>query len=343
MNDINKLIESLQKGGKPAQVGETRVFGGKEYKKMGSGDWVPVVHPEQKQLEAMESKKEMTPKQSLEAKLSEKTSMTQAEKHLHDLKNSAIVEGKKTRSEKPMFTSVDSALAHGYDAQDFREVGNFYYDRAQSLANQIERMKDTKQKVEPALEKIKEHNLRLGKQFISQANRIDDRQAKTKQAVAKSTVMMGHADAAEIETSNYSMDEKASKDLLESFHNFMDGYQYGDVPREIPLDTGILYLVKVEEGLYSGVFKSNTIVDNGSLEDNAKVRIERMTLPSLIQFCKAKEWIKPMKDVTPLDIPEKIEQLNQALIAPVAPIIEPVESDMDKRIRMLELINKLIG
>lgn len=342
MDTINKLIESLEKGGKPAQVGETRVFGGKEYKKMASGDWIPVVHQEQKQLDAMDSKKEMTPKQSLEAKLSEKTSMSQAEKHLHDLKNQTVIEGKETRTGKPMFTNVDHALAHGYTPQDFREVGNFLYDRAQSLANNIERMKESGAKVEPALEKLKDYNSKIGQQFIRQANRIDDRQAKTAAAVKKSTVMMGHADGAEIETSSYSIDEKASDHWLEYFHNCMDGYNYGDTPRDLLLDAGTLYLVKVEEGLYSGVFKSSTIVEDGMLEDNAKVRIERMTLPSLIQFCKAKEWIKPMRDVSPLQDEVKVEQLNQALIAPpIEP--QPVESDMDKRIRMLELINKLIG
>lgn len=343
MDNINKLIESLKKGGKPAQTGEIRVFAGREFKKMGNGEWVPVVHPEQKQLEEMESKKEMTPKQSLEAKLKEKTSLTVAEKHLHDMKNGVVLENKKTRSGKPVFVDVDHAIANAYRPEDFREVGNMFYDRADKLTQVLDRMEQSGSQPEKALNEIKELNLKLGKQFLSQANRIESRNAKTASSVAKSVVMMGHADAAEIETSNYSIDAQASKDWLEYFHNCMDNYNYGDSPRELLLDSGTLYLVKVEEGLYTGVFKS---IDKYGLEDNAKVRIERMTLPSLIQFCKAKEWIKPIKEVSPLEDSTKIEQLNQSLVSlPTHPVeIQPiVESDMDKRIRILELISKLIG
>ncbi len=336
------LIDTLEKGGKPAQIGEVRNFGGKDYQKMASGDWKLFVHPEEKQLEAEQNKnKVLSLTDKLKNKIADKKEISHSEKHLSDLENQAVVEGQETRSGKPMFTKVEAALAHGYDATDFREVGNFFYDRAQKMADNIEKLKQTKQPIDPNFEKIKKVNIQYAKSFISQAGRVDDRQAKSK-AMKKSTVMMGHADAAEINTADFAIDNQASSKegyWLEHFHGVMDGYQYGDVPRVITLSKGDLYLVKVDEGMFSGTFKMITQVENGQLEDNAKVRIERMTLPSLIQFCLAKNWIEPVVE------PEqpKIEQIENLTSVLEAPMIQQVESNMDKKLRMMELLNKLIN
>lgn len=340
---INKsLEESLEKGGKPAQVGEVRNFGGKQYQKMASGDWKLYVHPEEKQLEAEQNKnKVVSLTDKLKNKIEEKKEVSASEQHLSDLENGAVVPNQKTRSEKPMFTQVEAALAHGYSAQDFREVGNFFYDRAQKMAENISKLEQTGQKVDPNFEKIKKVNLKYAKAFISQANRIDDRQAKTKAGMKKSTVMMGHQDGAEINTSDFSIDNNsaAQTEWLDRVSMIMEGYQYGEVPRVIPMDTGDLYLVKVEEGLYSGAFKSLTQVEDGILEDNAKVRIERMTLPSLVQFCIAKEWIRPFRDVTP------VQEIQDLTVKLEAPMTEPVtvESDLDKRLRFMDLLSKLLS
>lgn len=341
-NNILSLIEKLEKGGKPAGIGEVRNFGGKDYQKMASGDWKLVVHPEEKKLEQEQNKnKVISLTDKLKTKIAEKKEISQSEKHLHDIKNQAVVEGQETRSGKPMFTKIEAALAHGYEAADFREVGNFFYDRAQKMADNMAKLEETKQKVDPNFEKIKRVNLQYSRAFLSQANRIDDRRANAEK-MKKSTVMMGHADAAEINTADFAIDNNASEKhgwWLEHIHNVMNGYQYGDVPRMITMDRGDLYLVKVEEGLYSGIFKQISPVENGVLEENAKVRIERMTIPSLIQFCLAKEWLEPMKDVTPAVNP--IENLTSALSMPAPTPL--VESDMDKKLRMMELVTKLLS
>lgn len=345
MNKVLALIDSLEKGGKPAQIGEVRNFGGKDYRKMGNGEWAAVVHPEEKQLADIDKKKEVSPKQALQNKLEAKTTISVPQKHLNDLKNGAPVEGQKTRSEKPMFTNVDHALAAGYKPEDFREVGNFFYDRSQKLIEGLNRLKQSGQKIDGALPQIQKMNERLGKQFISQAGRIEQRQTNAResvraQKVKKSVVMMGHNDSAEIDTSKYATEHLASLDQgywLEHIHNIMEGYQYGDIPRVITMTKGDLYLVKVDDGMYSGIFKTITPVEDGVLEDNAKVRLERMTIPSLIQFCLAKGWMETV--VIPDPVPMDPMPLIAALQAPIeAP---KVESDLDKRIRILELLTKL--
>jgi 8-oxo-dGTP pyrophosphatase MutT (NUDIX family) len=337
------LTESLEKGGKPAQIGEVRNFGGTDYQKMGNGDWRPVVHPEEKKINEIQSKekKEKTPVQKLTDKLEDKNTVTMAEKHMHDLKNGAVVEGKKTRSGKPVFTTVDGALANGYTAEEFREVGNMFYDRAEQLKKLIDRAEQSGSKTEQTFVKIVKMNSQLGKQFIRQGNIISDRQAKTEK-MKKSTVHMGHNDAASINTADYAMEHKQSleSEWLERLQNVMEGYAYGEVPRIVMMDKGDLYLVKVEDGLYSGIFKTITPVEDGVLEENAKVRIERMTLPSIVQFCLAKEWIRDLRDVTPE--PAQVEHLIHALEAPANPII-PVESELDKKIKLVGLMAKLLS
>lgn len=334
-------MEELTKGGKPAMAGEIRTFGGKQFQKMGDGNWKPYVHPEEKQLEAEKNKnKVVSLTDKLKNKIADKKQVSASEQHLTDLTNQVVVPDQKTRSEKPMFTRVEEALSHGYEAADFREVGNFFYDRAQKMANNIEQLKNAKQQVDPNFEKIKTMNMKYSKAFISQANHVDDRHAKTK-AMTKSVVMMGHADGAEIDTAKFAVEQQASKDQgywLEYIHGVMDGYQFGDVPRVIPMALGDLYLVKVDDGMYSGTFKRITHVEDGILEDNAKVRIERMTIPSLIQFCLAKGWMENVEPVQAL-LPEPMNVLTTKLEAP----IEPVDSTLDKKIRMIELLTKLIN
>lgn len=352
-NSYEDQMEELYKGGKPAQAGEIRNHGGKQYQKMGNGEWKLYTHPEEKQLEAEQNKnKVVSLTDKLKAKVAEKKEVSASEQHLSDIKNQAVVPGQQTRSEKPMFTNVDAAMAHGYEATDFREVGNFFYDRAQKMADNIQKLQDTKQKIDPNFDKIKQANLRIAKQFISQANRVDDRQTKTKAAVKKSVVMMGHNDSAEVDTAKFAVEQKASQDQgfwLEHIHNIMDGYQFGDVPRVVTMDQGDLYLVKVDDGMYSGTFKKMVFVEGGVLEDNAKVRLERMSLPSLVQFCLAKEWMKPIEK--PEIAVEAIHNLTSALTVqapPVDPVPEVNYTDdftqrVNQRIRMMELLDKLIN
>lgn len=342
------LTESLEKGGKPAQIGEVRNFGGKDYKKMGNGQWEPVVHPEEKQLQAEQSKKVVSLTSKLKEKIEQKNEVSHGEKALHDMKNQVVLEGKETRSGKPMFSNVDAALAHGYKVEDFREVANVFYDRAQAMANNIQKLSDGKQKIDPNFEKLKKENMKAFRSFLGQALRIENREKKSK--MAKSTVGMVHLDGAEINTADFAIESKLAGEWLDRLQMAMQGYDYGEVPRIIPMETGDLNLVKVDEGMYSGVFRSYTQTPDGLLEDNAKVRIERMTLPSLVQFCLAKEWIRPMRDVTPEIAPEPaIQSLTAKLEEPlvVAPgqtgYTESFTERLNARIRLADLLTKLLS
>lgn len=349
MNNLISLIDKLEKS-KPAAIGEVRNFGGKDYKKVNTGDWRPVVHQEEKKLQAMDAKKEPTPKQSLEQKLQEKTQLSMAEKHVHDLKNKAIIEDRQTKSGKPMFLRTEDALAHGYTPEDFAEVSNVFYERAQMLANAIQRHQDAKQKVEPAVIEAKDLNLKISKQFLRQSNAVQDRQAKTAQAVSaskkvkKSVTSMGHNDSVELNTGDFAQEFRLADETgwLESFHTYMANYSYGDTPREILLPNGSLFLAKVDDGLYSGFYRSRELALNEDtkepevMEDNAKIRIERITLPSLVQLCLAKEWIHNKLVERPVEpIPLDPMPLIQALEAPIPP---PV----DRKIKILELLNRLL-
>ena len=69
---------------------------------------------------------------------------------------------------------------------------------------------------------------------------------------------------------------------------FMKDYQAGDAPEMIPLDDSVLYLVKVDDGLYSGFVKRHD--KDGLLETVAN--IDKMTIPAMVQFLNAKQIIK---------------------------------------------------
>ena len=342
-HNINKssLIETLEKGGKLASVGEVRTFAGGQYQKMGDGSWKPYKHKEEKQLEAMEAReaaqKEPNPKDKLTEKLAEKKAVSVAQQHLSDLKNGAIVTEKKLRNDKPIFTTVDQAISNGYTVEEFREAGNFFYDRAEKLKTILERSEAAGSKVEPAFEQIIKENFKIGKLFFIQANRIETRQDKANPQVKKSTVMMGYADGAEISTGAFAIEYGKAQEtgLLDRFQLAMQDYNYGDLPIVIDLEAGDLHLVKVEEGLYSGVFKQRTIVPEGELIDTAKVRIERMTLPSLVMFCIAKNWTMGQ-----IAAPEVIPEIAQ--IMPEPPQDTPVDS-IDRKIKLLELLDKLLN
>lgn len=353
-NGYEEQMEELKKGGKPADIGEVRNFNGKPFQKMGDGTWKPHVLKEEKQLEAETSKnKVLSLTDKLKGTIEEKKQVSATSQHLSDLTSQAVIPNKTTRSDKPMFTQVDAAMAHGYEAADFREVGNFLYDRAQKMADNIAKLEGTKQQVDPNLKKIKDVNVKMARSFLNQANHMDDRKA-----VKKSVVMMGHADAAEVDTSSFILEQQAAAKQgwwLETMTNIMSDYQYGDIPKVIPMTQGDLYLVKVDDGMYSGIFKKITHTPEGIMEDNAKVRLERMTLPSLVSFCLAKQWMEPVvrEEVKAEQAMDLVAKLEAPMVAP-APISEPIlvnqpaytddfTQRVNSRIRMMELLDKLIN
>lgn len=176
----------------------------------------------------------------------------------------------------------------------------------------------------------------------------------------KSTVQMAHlSDGGDVDTGSFAV-ERANADpaLLELLQSKMEGFELGGLPVEIELDKGVLYLVKIEDGLYTGSFKYQTEVEGfeETLDDNAKVRIERQTLPTLAHTIVAKEWLVPQirKEPVAAEIEARtMDQQYEALDAKLSEIEEGVESaievsipsgsDLRDKIRVLELVNKLLS
>lgn len=276
------------------------------------------------------------------------------EKEMQKLTNGSILEGVQLKSEKPVFLNVHAATAHGYTIEDYNEAGNLFYEKAKAIGDKAQQMRDIKKVPPPEMMKIRDFHLKQARNFSNMAEKVHNRQIDTKKVVReqskkraglvkKSEVHMGHQDAATIDTAKFSQENQASMDsyLYERISNIMAGFEYGDEPRIVGLDAGSeLHLVKVEDGLYTGVCKKATQVEGGELLDNAKVRLERMTIPAIVQFCIAKQWANAKTDVIqPVPPPvEAIQHLNVVLSDPAPP---QVESELDKKIRMLELLYKL--
>jgi hypothetical protein len=282
---------------------------------------------------------------------------------LNKLKNGAVWEGVKTSSGKPVFNDINQAIAHGYQPEDFKDAGNLHYEHAQRMADQIEKLNKLDQPIPREMKELEHHHMRAFKQNFNAADKLSNRMKRTETVikesgkVKKSVTSMLPNDSLEVDTSKFAIESKLSQEheLTERLQRTMEDYSYGDEPRLVSLDKGDLYLTKVDDGVYSGYIRLSQMVNNPDaesmqlMEDNSKVRIERMTIPTLVNFLIAKEFIKqspialpepsPMIERIPEVIemkPEQVESLTLKLEQPIK-----VESDLDKKIRILELINRL--
>lgn len=97
-----------------------------------------------------------------------------------------------------------------------------------------------------------------------------------------------------IDTADYSINEKAAEDWLDAFRELMTDYNYGDIPRTMPLSRGYsIMMSKVDDGLYSGYIRQSVDRDGESeLEENV-AKVDKQTLPDIIQYLKAREYLMP--------------------------------------------------
>lgn len=156
----------------------------------------------------------------------------------------------------------------------------------------------------------------------------------TKLPIKKAVVQMAPHDGANLDTSS------AAQELLASDPHWLDiltigmsEYTYGDIPVEFMLAKGTLHLTKVDDGMFSGFFqyhKPTMNEETGELEemaDNAKVRIESMTLPAICVFMKVKNWL-PEPPMTP--VPEEVPSPEDY-------------AALDRKIKILELLDRITG
>lgn len=283
---------------------------------------------------------------------------------LEKIKAGGTWEGKETQSGKPVFNDVTAGIAHGYMPADFKDVGNMHYDAMQMIDKHMEQLKHLDKKIPDDMKALRVEHERQFKQNFSYADKLANRmkntessiqkRKETEKKVAKSLVGMGYIDAPEVDTSKFATEQKLSleHELHHRIQSTMEGYSFGDEPRSIGLDKGMLHLTKVDDGLYSGYVTLSQQLNNPdanrmeTMEDNAKVRLERMTIPTLVNFLLAKEYVMPEPLVQPevMMDPEKLQELN-AIMADQAPMIEApiVNTALQDKIRMLELIDRLVN
>lgn len=295
---------------------------------------------------------------SLKDKLKTKNSgakekiVTKLDEHLNKLTEGAVLENAQTESGKPIFSNMEHATAHGYTVDDHNDAMNHHYDLAQKMSDKISQLESAGHKMPESAHKIKDFHNKKFREHFRTGQKLADRQAKMEEAkkVKKSSTQMGHHESPDLNTGDFATSYVNAKDdgsWLEQLYGLMDGYDYGDAPRELMLDKGMLSLVKVDDGQYTGYFRRH----EDGMEDNAKIRIERINLPELVQLLMAKEYVIPM--LNELAEPEELEKEGVPSLGQMTPmetsedmelaLPEPiVESNVDRKLEMLRLISKLL-
>lgn len=177
----------------------------------------------------------------------------------------------------------------------------------------------------------------------SQAMQKDvDAEAALKRKKAEARSRMSKSDLAvdlqgsSIETSNYSLDSANAGDKwLEIFLLAMTGIEYGDMPRDIQLDLGhYISLVKTDDGIYSGVVRATMNSEGENLETNV-FKLEKQTIPTIIQALKAKEYILPS-----INVPEPVAIMEEPALNVSIQSIET--SEMSQLRRKLEAVKLIL-
>lgn len=289
--------------------------------------------------------------------------------HLKLLEEGGVLPGVHTQSGKPIVTSMDAARAQGYKKEDHVDALNVHYNMAQKVNEMIEKMKAAGKappKEGVAIAKFHEKqvkaHMKARDQLEDRENELKEHKKKTMESAKKSVTQMGSGlGDRDIDLGSFAQaNDKASVEWLERIHSGMEGFGFGDTPRDFHTPKGVLHLCKVDDGLYSGFFTNQELVGDGMLDDNAKVRIERMTIPELIQFMTAKEWIRD-RSVAETEAPKMSSEevglayaaemdrvsdqiaLQEKLSRPNPVVATAQFEENEQRIRMLELVAKLLG
>lgn len=286
--------------------------------------------------------------------------------HLDLLQNGGALPGVHTKSGKPIIMDPEQARAQGYTTDDYADAVNVHYNMAQKVNAMVEKLKMAGKKAPPEAIKIAKIHEKQMKLNMKARDHLEQRQKDVKAAqhnhVKKSQTQMGSGlGDRDLDIGDYAQTVgNANGEWMEKLHTAMMNAQFGDMPEAIQLPKGLLHLAKVDDGLYSGVFTKQELVGDGMLQDNAKVRIERQTIPELVVFMMAQEWIvdhlkaepeapKQSSDEVGLQYAADMNSaaddiaLQEKLSSPHIMVSAEQFSSNEQRIRMLELISKLIG
>ena len=140
------------------------------------------------------------------------------------------------------------------------------------------------------------------------------------ESLRKNTVNLDDQGSA-IETGDYGNDlyHGADNPLIDKVKDALEDHVYGADPVEITInDTHTLVAVKTDEGVYSGHVKR---IKDGQEENILK--IEKQTLPTIVQMLKIKEIIEPKTE-------------------PKEEVKEGLPDDNDYKMKIIDLLSKLI-
>lgn len=124
----------------------------------------------------------------------------------------------------------------------------------------------------------------------------------------------------DINTAEESQNEIAAEDneWVGILEKELSDYKYGENPREVPLpNQNILYISKVDDGLYSGFVRNNDPQDGEY--GTTLVQLQKMTIISVVQSLKAKGYIPreekraEVEDQMVLEKPEQKQELASIL------------------------------
>lgn len=117
-------------------------------------------------------------------KLAEKLSQPSPYRdHYAKLKEGAVMEGVQTRSGKPVFLKTEQALSHGYEPEDYREVSNMHYDKAEQMQKQVDKMKALGRIPPKEMQQIANFHVAQFKENFRMAGRVETRREKTSEAM----------------------------------------------------------------------------------------------------------------------------------------------------------------
>lgn len=273
---------------------------------------------------------------------------TRLDQHLTKLKSGAVLENAKTESEKPIFNNVSHATAHGYTIDDHNDAMNAHYELSTKWGDKSKQLIQMGHELPDSVKEIKDFHDKKSREHFRAGQAIVKRQAKAEKdkEVKKSVTQMGHHESPDLNTGSFANAYNSAKNndsqWLEQLYGVMDGYEYGDEPRQLTLDKGVLSLVKVDDGQYTGFFKYHS----DGMEDTAKIRIERINLPDLVQLLLAKEYITPMLNELSEDPATLVKEDNpnvEQLTKLELPEIPTQASSIDTKLEMLRLIDKLLN
>jgi 8-oxo-dGTP pyrophosphatase MutT (NUDIX family) len=275
--------------------------------------------------------------------------------HLTALEHGGVIPGVSTKSGKPVVTNMDQAKAHGYSVQDHVDAMNAHYELAQKTQAMLEKFKMAGHKVPAEGAKIAQFHQKKMKEHMRAREYLENRSKHTAEAIKEKkkaavasvkksiTQMGGGLGDRDLDIGSFAQaNGQGHAEWMERLYSGMAGFSFGDDPREFQTPAGTLHLTKVDDGLYSGYMTRN---EEGLL-DNAKIRIERITIPELVQLMIAKEWIDnhmlddDQAESEPAPAPEALVALNQTLQAPAPSVAGPTA---DQKIQILSLIGRLLS